>query len=99
MDKTEPLITLAEARRLLPTRPDISTLWRWARKGVKGVRLEYLRVGAKIVTSEAALRRFGAALAATDDNPDPRPPTPRRRSQTEKADAVRRVKQSLGVLK
>jgi hypothetical protein len=47
----ERLITLTEATKVLPTvngkRPAICTLWRWCRKGLRGVFLEYVRVGRK----------------------------------------------------
>jgi hypothetical protein len=63
-EKTEPLTVMA---RRLPclrnSRPvHASTLWRWATKGLRGVRLETARVGGVRVTSAEALRRFFAAL-------------------------------------
>jgi hypothetical protein len=68
---TETVLTLAEASKILPRRngkrPSIGTLWRWARWGIKGVRLDYLRFGRTIVTSREALQRFFDALAAVDD--------------------------------
>jgi hypothetical protein len=69
----ETMLSLAEASKVLPTfrggRVHVSTLWRWCRKGCKGVRLEYGRLGARIVTSEEALGRFMRALAALDEQP------------------------------
>lgn len=60
--KTEKLITLNQAAKLLPAvggkRIHISTLWRWCKKGLRGIYLEYLRTGSKIVTSQEALQRF-----------------------------------------
>ena len=43
-----------------------SALWRWARKGVKGVRLETRRLGGRFVTSMEAIERFSKALAEVD---------------------------------
>jgi len=67
----EELFTLTEATKAMPRvngkRPAVSTLWRWCRKGLKGVHLEYLRVGRNIVTSREALLRFFAALAEADE--------------------------------
>lgn len=65
---TEPTFSLSRAARRLPhlrnDRPvSPSTLWRWANKGVGGVRLETVRCGGVTVTSEDALRRFFAALS------------------------------------
>lgn len=71
MDET--ILTLGQACRLLPAndgkRVHLSTLWRWCRIGVNGVRLEYLRVGRRIVTSKQALERFMTRLAALDEPP------------------------------
>lgn len=39
-----------------------STLWRWATAGVKGVKLETVKVGATTCTSIEALGRFFAAV-------------------------------------
>ena len=63
----ERIVNLAEAAPLLPRRRGkqihVSTLWRWARRGVHGIQLEHRRLGGQIVTSLEALDRFGAALA------------------------------------
>ena len=69
IDKEEPL-SLTDAARSLPSidgkRPHASTLWRWCRKGLRGVRLEYLRLGRRIVTTQQALARFMQRLAEMD---------------------------------
>lgn len=66
----EHLITLSEAAARLPRRGGrkvhTSTLWRWARKGLRGVHLQYVRLGGRIYTSDEALNRFANALAALD---------------------------------
>jgi hypothetical protein len=61
--------TLTQAAKRLPRlragRPvNPSTLWRWALRGVRGVKLETAMVGGVRVTSEAALRRFFGTLSA-----------------------------------
>ncbi len=60
--KNENLVTLTEASKLLPRvggkRIHISTLWRWCKKGLRGIQLEYVRAGSKIITSQEALQRF-----------------------------------------
>lgn len=77
---TEALVSLTEATKLLPPlngrRPSISSLWRWCRRGVRGVKLEYVRVGRSLATSREALNRFFEALAAADAPEDPPRPTP-----------------------
>lgn len=69
----EQLQSFAEAVKSLPTingrRHAPSTLYRWARTGIGGIRLEYLRIGRCMVTSKEALERFFAKLAAADDRP------------------------------
>ncbi len=64
----EKLLTFQEAAEWLPRRGRgnkvaLSTLWRWAKWGVYGVRLETTRVGRAPVTSIEALQRFGNRLA------------------------------------
>lgn len=75
----EEVLTLTEATKVMPRvngrRPAVSTIWRWARKGLKGVRLEYVRVGRNIVTTRQALLRFFTALAEADPPLDG-PPDP-----------------------
>ena len=64
---SEKIFTFAEAAKHLPRidgrRPHTSTVWRWARRGIGGVRLECLRVGGRYVTSAEALERFAEQLA------------------------------------
>ena len=62
----ETKVTLTQAARLVPGRPNVSTLWRWCRRGLNGIRLEYVRFGRKIYTTSEALDRFAIALAAAD---------------------------------
>ena len=55
----EDTLSLPQAARELPGTPDPSTLWRWATRGVKGVKLETVRIGAgRVYTSRQALTRF-----------------------------------------
>ena len=83
----ENLLSLTEAARSLPHNPHISTLWRWCKKGCRGTRLEYLRLGGRIFTSSESLLRFGEAMAASDGTPAP--PAPKtKRSPAERARAV-----------
>jgi hypothetical protein len=67
----EHLVTFSEAAKSLPAingrRHAPSTLWRWSRRGIGGVRLEYLRCGRNMLTSRQALARFFARLAEADD--------------------------------
>ena len=56
-------ITLAEAAKLAPGRPSACAVWRWCRIGIKSrngqrIRLEHIRAGGRIFTSETALAAF-----------------------------------------
>ena len=61
--QSETVVSLREAARALPVRRHgkplhISTLCRWAKRGVRGVVLETLRIGGTRYTSLEALQRF-----------------------------------------
>jgi len=62
---------------------NISTLWRWATAGVRGVRLETIMVGGSRCTSFEAVERFCATLTAGVNATAP--PVSRQRQQRIKA--------------
>jgi len=73
----ENLVTLSEAARGLPGRRQgkrihPSTVYRWAVRGIRGHRLEVVRIGGTVYTSCEALQRFAERLTAA---PDGFPPT------------------------
>jgi hypothetical protein len=81
-------MSLADAAKLpiLPRRrggkpPHATTLLRWATTGVRGVRLEVVRWGTTLCTSEEALLRFSRALS--EPLSDPAIPQKRRASAQE----------------
>lgn len=66
--KLENLISLREAAGRLPRRragrpANVSTLYRWSDRGVRGIRLETIQIGGSRCTSEQALDRFFNALS------------------------------------
>ena len=67
----EDVLSLTEATKVLPRvngkRPSICTLWRWCRKGLHGIHLDYIRIGRCIATSRQALNRFFNELSASDE--------------------------------
>jgi hypothetical protein len=74
--RAEQLITLEEAAALRPGgrggRPTHrSTVYRWIGTGVRGVRLEGLRLGGRLYTSREALQRFADRLTRSDAAPPP----------------------------
>jgi len=58
----ETLVSLGDVPSLLPSRRGRrvhrATVYRWAAKGVGGVRLDVLRIGGSLFTSEQAVARF-----------------------------------------
>ena len=68
----EQKITLAQAAARLPRRrrgrrTHVSTLYRWTQTGCRGVRLEYVQIGATRCTSIEALQRFFDRLTQASD--------------------------------
>ena len=79
--RKEETFSLSRAAKLkaLPRRrgskhPAISTFYRWANQGVRGVKLETIRVGGTVCTSIEAIQRFFEALSQAD-KPLSKPPT------------------------
>src|SRR5947208_1991902 len=64
MDTTESLVTFADARQYIPGRPHVSQVYRWAMRGLRGVRLEWVQVGGRRFTSREAIDRFISAMTA-----------------------------------
>ena len=91
----ERVLSLTQAARLLPRRrrgrkPSPSTLYRWAKRGLRGVRLETVRVGGTLCTSVEALNRFFAELdgAATRACSVPHAPQPSAREVESQLDKL-----------
>jgi len=59
---SEDVLTTKEAceefRPMLGRPIDRTTLYRWALRGIQGTRLEYTKIGGRIVTSRQAIARF-----------------------------------------
>jgi hypothetical protein len=99
---TEKVILLTKAARRLPAicrenPPHTATLYRWASRGVRGIRLEIIRVGGRTCTSEEALARFFERLSQDHEPAPPQVPDASRRILTE-ADLKKAglLKQKLG---
>ena len=92
MSFTEEFLTFSEAAALIPRRSGrrihASTLWRWGRKGVQGVRLKTWRFGGRFFTTEKALAEFAERLAEIPPTQDPdlsyRQPARRRRTERQR---------------
>jgi hypothetical protein len=66
----EQLVPMTHAAKLLPCRPHVSTLWRWRKIGVKGIRLETIAIGGTRFTSREALQRFADSITAAHRTPE-----------------------------
>jgi hypothetical protein len=63
----ESTLTFAEAARdpVLGRPVHIATIYRWANKGVRGIRLETVMVGGRRLTTQEAMTRFFDRLTQT----------------------------------
>ena len=100
----ETIGSLSEIARLLPPyrgrRLHPSTLWRWSARGLKGVRLETVRFGGRILCSVEAVTRFSAKLAELDqqqayNDPLPVRQKPRKRTPMQRDRDVARARREL----
>jgi hypothetical protein len=75
----EDRLTLAELARLEGV--NVCTVWRWAQRGVRGVKLETFSVGGRRFTTRGAHGRFaeGCTVAAQGTPSSPAPRTNRQR--------------------
>lgn len=90
--RKETLLSLTDATKaILPIdgkRPHVSTVWRWCRRGVRGVHLVYVRLGRRVGTSAEAFARFAQRPTDADARPDP--PIPRQQPKSRSGRARRR---------
>lgn len=54
--------SIGEQAQRLPGHPAVSTIWRWAETGIRGVKLEVTRVGWRKYVSDEAIERFLTAI-------------------------------------
>jgi hypothetical protein len=71
----EELFALRDAAKFLPLRrcgkqAHPVTLTRWAARGLRGVKLEVLRIGGTLYTTKEALQRFFEALTKSGEKPN-----------------------------
>lgn len=92
---SETVVTLTQATHHLPKRrrgkrPATQTIYRWAQRGCRGVRLETIQVGGTKCTSLEALQRFCERLSDPGASlPDESRSTRNRRRRREQERALR----------
>lgn len=102
---TEANIDCVKAAKIIPGRPSSDTVWRWMTKGVKlpngeRLRLDHIRVGGKLFTTETNVRDFIAAntaahVAAADAPPPVKSKTVRRVPQTRRQKQIADARREL----
>jgi len=86
----ETLIPVGDIPKMLPPRSTgkrvhISACYRWITRGIRGVRLEVVRVGGSMYTSREAVARFAAQLSRPGDAARPIAMSHQRQKQIEQA--------------
>ncbi len=88
IDLNEPLIPLTQipAQPFVPRRRggsklNVATAFRWAQRGVRGIKLETISFGGTRCTTRTALLEFFRALAPDQQQARPLPRTPGRRAR------------------
>jgi hypothetical protein len=95
----EELISLSDAIELIPGKPHLSQVYRWARRGLRGVKLEWVRCGGRRYTSREAITRFITALTIADGGDAPiATPTVRRPAPCDQALAAGKARTAGGKL-
>ncbi|MBW3598552.1 MAG: DUF1580 domain-containing protein [Planctomycetes bacterium] len=79
--QSEELLSIKEAVGHFPTSPNVTTVWRWALYGVRGVKLESALIGGQRRTSKEAIERFIEATTARAAGEPVEIRTPRRRQR------------------
>lgn len=90
---SERIVTLTGATKYVPRRrrgkpTHVGTIYRWADPGLRGIRLEVLRIGGTLCTSVEALQRFFDRLTAIP--PDCVPPSQDQPAAADDADVDQR---------
>jgi hypothetical protein len=91
----EQVIPISDVPKITPGRPNLSTIWRWRLKGVRGITLETFLSGGKRYTSVEAIRRFQSRVTAAADGEPVRSETPRQRERA--IERAEREAERLGV--
>jgi hypothetical protein len=90
---SEDLIPVRQVPDEIPSRRpgkriNISTIWRWSMRGVRGVKLETVRIGGGTYASREAIQRFVERLSQPQGAGEASPPAgPRTAAQRRRDDA------------
>lgn len=90
--ESEQLIPFRDAPKHIPGRPHAATCHRWRLVGVRGVKLETIKVGSKRFTSKEAIRRFSEQTTAAADGVAPTPSPSQTRKHRDREVAALKLK-------
>lgn len=65
---SEELVAIPDTPAEMPNRPHIATVWRWIKRGCRGVKLETVLVGGRRYTSRESIFRFVEATTEAADS-------------------------------
>jgi hypothetical protein len=82
---------LSKAGRLLPTNPSAATMWRWALKGVDGVKLHTTKIGGRRYTTAEDLDLFVARLNGPRSANEPAESSLRERQKDQASQRAREI--------
>jgi hypothetical protein len=88
--ENESPISLSDAAKSLPGRPNVTTIWRWRSRGIAGVRLETLCVGGRTYTTREALARFLERVTAAKSG-QPIPSRSNRQRERDRSEARKQL--------
>ncbi len=99
---SETILSLREAAKAVPSidgrKPAYGCIWRWCHRGIRGIRLEHVKLGGKLATSKEALQRFFSKLTELETS-DSKGSLPRRAAQAahskQRLDSISRAEQEL----
>lgn len=81
-DIANDFLTIAQAARLLPNRPQPGTIWRWRTKGIRGIKLDTCLVGGRRYVRKQSIVDFIERVTAAADHSQADEPAPTRSAET-----------------
>lgn len=91
----EDVVSLNDAAKILPNRPHVSTMWRWYKRGVRGIRLETAVLGGKRYTSKEAIQRFVERTTEAHDRGGAAPTKPINETMRQRRAAIEKAEREL----
>ncbi|MCE9555997.1 MAG: DUF1580 domain-containing protein [Planctomycetes bacterium] len=99
---SEQPLPLSKIARQVPNRQggkgiNVATVWRWANRGCKGIKLEVVQIGGIQMSSADALARFFNRLTAAANGESAPAPAPTSRQRAKAIDAAERELAKAGI--